>query len=449
MPRVEFEGIGDPIPSIALPPFGGDNNLPPTVLTFTDNADFPIAQYRDLGFTHFEVWCVGAAGGRGGDASNAVPSNGYDEVMRPVPQDIWDTYKNTLRGFDAALTPPKNFDTDYYMTIQIPGNPNYPPGGVPGQDYGWPVTHNQYLEITNPNHLMLFRTWRSAPLVPQRIGMGGGGGGGGLHKVSGLLESLGDTVSIVVGKAGADASLGQVKVLGLWTPGMPDVYFSYNPADVVQSYLNTWPGVHPTYLNPQAGQDGGASTFADTVCQASGGKGGAPGMMWNGSKFIPDGHGGAGGTGGTTVAGGGGAGSTVEGANGSDGIWRPDLGIGGGGGGGKGGREAEYSGGGVIGGFGPAPVLIQHLASAGGQGSYSFADTSVYGQRGTRQGASQMSSVYANGQVTFVPLQPENIQLVIPGAGGGARPTKNLKVGSRAPGYSPDGAVVIRLTRIT
>lgn len=433
MSRIEFNGLGTLIPTIALPPFGSDDNLPPTTFTFLDNAIFEVEQYRTLGFTHFEAWCVGAAGGKGGDATNQ-PFFVYEEIWRPVPLDVWNVW---LSQFDNT--------TIYYGWD--PGDPTR--GG----------TQRDMQEFNNPNHMLKFRTYKQVLLYPTTTAIGGGGGGGGMQKVSGLLADLDDSVSIVVGKAGLDAPLGQIHQNGLWTPQYTDDFgYSYsNP--FITDYLNSYPGPKNSYLPPQVGADGGASMFADDVGQASGGKGGSPGMIWNGSAFVLKGDGGAGGIGGRSLAGGGGAGSVAEGINGSDGIWHPETGIGAGGGGGKGGRGAEQVGDPRFG----VPTIINHLATAGGQGSYSFADTSVYGPRQFRQARVWQKPVvgyssipepghtprvgnWPNGTVTYTTAT--DLYLSVPGGGGGARPAKNLKVGSRAPGFSPDGAVVLRLSRI-
>lgn len=84
----------------------------------------------------------------------------------------------------------------------------------------------------------------------------------------------------------------------------------------------------------------------------------------------------------------------------------------------------------------------QHLmyfpASNGGRGSFSYADTTIFGDRQLRQDVSILVG-YGYGS-----MQPRPM---IAGGGGGARPL-SLPFGSRAPGYSPHGVVLIRLTRI-
>lgn len=430
MPQIEFDGQGTPIPVLALPPFGSDDSVPPTSLIFTDNADFSVVDYRNLGFTHFEAWCVGAAGGRGGDATSEYVFV-KQTALRSVPSSVWTTWLDYIRTSDY-------FTAGEWDHVYV------------GGDAGLGKTAVQLEEMRNPNHLLPQNTYKLVLLSPSAKGLGGGGGGGGFQHVSGLLTDLPDSVPIVVGKAGTDAPVGQTKQNGLWTTQMSDDsanYFIFNTAGEVDPlkhlhelinyftvYNNSYPNPHSAFNVPQAGADGGATTFADTVCRASGGKGGSPGMIWDGTKFVVNGAGGAGGLGGRTVAGGGGAGSVTDNTNGADGVWNPETGIGGGGGGGKGGH------------VGTTTVL----GSSGGQGSYSFGDTTVYGQRGVRQNwvyQRPVAALPADG--TYSLIDTNSGTPYVPGGGGGARPASNLKFGSKAVGFSPDGVVVVRLVRIT
>lgn len=465
MPRIEFDGEGVPIPSLALPPVGSDDSIAPTVLTFTENADFSVADYRTLGFTHFEAWCVGAAGGRGGNATNQVVYIKKQE-MRPVPANVWADYLEEVTIDDYMRQ-----RNDYFNGWQGPPvyNQVYTPSmwgysivanGLPA---GWTGTAAQAAEYRNPNHLLRFTIYKETLLFPTDLGLGGGGGGGGLHHSSGILTDLPDLVPVVVGKTGVDAGYGQTHQNGLWTPEMtedfdyiwfanpgaePDAYIrrKHEIINARTLYTNSYPPPKSVYGNPQPGGDGGASSFAGAVCQASGGKGGSPGMVWDGTKFVLNGNGGSGGLGGRALAGGGAAGSIAEGVNGADGAWDPEIGIGAGGGGGKGGRAPTVTGDPR---FGPT-ITTRHDATAGGQGSFSYADTSVYGQRQFRQVwiySRPISKLPYDGTYTMAPTTTDSS--LVPGGGGGARPITNLKVGSRAPGYSPDGIVVIRLVKIT
>lgn len=65
--RVELKGKGTPIPELALPAPGVVSELPPQAFLLGDGASFEKADFVGLGYTNFEVWCIGAVGGRGGD----------------------------------------------------------------------------------------------------------------------------------------------------------------------------------------------------------------------------------------------------------------------------------------------------------------------------------------------------------------------------------------------
>lgn len=71
------------------------------------------------------------------------------------------------------------------------------------------------------------------------------------------------------------------------------------------------------------------------------------------------------------------------------------------------------------------------FATNGGQGSFAYADPSVVGNRGQRTTTPQ-SSGYP----------------VLPGGGGGAKPTPVTKFGGYATGFSPNGIVLVRLFKI-
>lgn len=330
--RVEFGGIGGEIPLEAMPT-GDSATLPPLTLNFTEDGTFDKQAYLEMGYTHYEVWCIGAAGGRGG-----------------------------------------------------------------GQ---WGPHELHYSTLNTISH-------------------GGAGGGGGLHYVLGELDGLpeGD-IEVEVGTPGTDG-------------------FTRGPLDEDP---------------PTAGTDGGHSAFVSDISEyprASGGKGGEATRNIGGEATEdnrdparnPGGIGGEGGIGGSITPGGGAAGgdTTLEwvgldplfdphivGSNvipAGDGTWDLEH-IGQGGGGGVGGAyiprpvdEAE--------GFNRSTVI--HVAGHGGVGSFSYGDTSYYGAKGTREN-----------DPTGWPI--------IPGGGGGAK-VGLLKYGSLASGYSPNGAVIVRLTKI-
>lgn len=276
----------------------------PLILKYLADQDFDTLSYIALGYTHFEVICIGAGGGMGG-------------------------------GIDTANT------------------------GTLIRSYG------------------------------------GAGGGGGFHRVRGLLSALPDICPIVVGIGGA---LGNEH--------------ASNPA------LTT------------NGGDGGYSSFNDTTCRASGGKGGKR-VQSNSLTVTTQADGGDGGVGNRIIAGGGALGGTagtpsatgpgVLGTPGTDGTLFQGVGKGGGGGAGG------------VGKYGGAGTTC-NAATAGGRGSYNPGDTSVYGP----------ADLPGN--------DPNGSQNVIPGGASGAKasPLNGLPTvygqskGTRLPG--DPGIVIIRLT---
>lgn len=372
--RIFVAGRGEPIPENALPDAFLDPDFPIITFDMLNGENFPAGDYAGLGYTNFEVWCVGAAGGQGSAA---------------------------------------------------------------GKDGGWPYYS---VGLVTHWHDPFLQGDPARPTYPG-IGYAVPSGGGGLHHIVGYLADLPTSVPVVVGSVGSDAPLGYIDSPTPYTPA-PNKELTFD--NVVVSPGGVDPGYpgngaiydlpHPTWVPPADGGNGGASSFGGTVCRASGGKGGqksVAGGPWlppadESTHRTPLGKGGDGGIGGSTVAGGGGTGSTggVQGENGSyDGT------IGEGGGGGRGGylMQASTSSGGV---GGTWPELYRE-ATSGGRGSFAFGDTSVYGE-GESRGASEREGHYLRG-----------------GNGGGAQLPGGLKVGSRAPGYSPNGRVLVRISKVS
>lgn len=221
---------------------------------------------------------------------------------------------------------------------------------------------------------------------------GGAGGGGGLHRVTMLLADILEPAEIVVGEAGANGANASNHA--------PD---------------------NPSYVPPADGVDGGASSFGDDLCRASGGKGGgaSPAPDGVGLNGTPGGDGGDGGVGDSITAGGGAAGGLwTPPTDPVDGAW--DGAIGEGGGGGQGGsfdgNEFNY---------------LHNQAANGARGSFSAGEPSVYGPGELR---SSYPSIYHGPKAIY------------PGGGGGAKIRTTGLYGSHASGYSPNGAVFIRLT---
>lgn len=364
MTRFQFGSYGEPIPNIAMPDPNLSGDLPIQSLELVDGVPFLKADWVALGYTHYEVWCIGAAGGKG--ASPNQPhfyTTGYleagsginwhmDSAPAVMPPDIWEL---VLREADwYALHSGSGSATDNYLMVVPVGTP-LPSYGVINS-WQWLnelhvlVTPRARQELLNPTHMSQINTYHDPYLVEWGSYQGGGGGGGGLHVIRGELATLPDSVPISVGRVGADAPPGQINVEGVYTPPFPsentywplppgwgspqDIQY-YTDKNTLYAWQNDHSGPVVSFNPPGPGGDGGASAFGD-ICFASGGKGGGPSFVWANGLRAFKGFGGDGGSGGRLLAGGGGVGAT-ELKPAGDGTW--DGTIGKGGGGGRGGIE--------------------------------------------------------------------------------------------------------------
>lgn len=225
---------------------------------------------------------------------------------------------------------------------------------------------------------------------------GGAGGGGGLHRVQGRLSDLPASCPIVVG-VGGDAGHEH----------------SFDPAQTTD------------------GGDGGYSSFNDTTCRASGGVGGKR-VQRNSTTTSTEANGGDGGIGDRIIVGGGGSGGIAgtpadpgpgdAGSDGSDGTWNGTIGSGGGGG--AGGVGKYGSGGSTL-----------NEATAGGRGSYSSSDLSVYAPAGEASQDSESGAIR-----------------IVPGFAGGAKgsPLNGMPTiygsSKETLTWGDPGVVIIRLT---
>lgn len=287
--RVQLGGVGEPIPGLALPDPNLDDAAVPVILELVDGDIFRKADYVALGYTHYEVWCIGAHGGRGADGGG----RGY-----PI---------NPATGYSDPFYP----NSEGQQTMLA---------------LSWP-----YYYVGSVQHV-------HDPFIGDANIFGGGGGGGGLHRVGGALADIPEEVPVVVGVAGADKGIMQA---ARPDPITPQIATTYDEA-VGDIGKQGWPyfpnGVfdlpHTPFDPLEDGEDGGHSAFGD-ICEASGGKGGKAAGYWvgagAGALLWISGNGGEGGAGGRTEPGGGAAGGTSE-ADAPDGTWDGTIGKGGGGG---------------------------------------------------------------------------------------------------------------------
>jgi hypothetical protein len=205
------------MPDIAIPDPHLSDHLPTQVLELTE--DFAKADWMALGYTHYEVWCIGAAGGLGGGVlSDPIWATKF--YLLSAPSDIWAGHLAALVQGDAYLG--KKFYSDYYTTIfsSVPLSMPHgylslasPATGYTG-GYAYDVTHYQAEEHYNPSHLLGVQEYMSVFARQTGDAFGGAGGGGGLHVVSGELEDLPEVCEVVVGQVGTDGDPGQIKANG-------------------------------------------------------------------------------------------------------------------------------------------------------------------------------------------------------------------------------------------
>lgn len=429
MTQFDLAGKGGPIPTVALPSPGEDANFPPQVFQLENGSVWEKEDYVGLGYTHYEVWCVGAAGGLGSNLMNRFVYYKSTIEKKVMPGsyphgDLWGAYCRVQEIWyeQHGYTPPWD-------------NPNSSVHNV-----------NEYANVFNPLHQ--FNTWIFEPTLSHTIdnsAAGGGGGGGGVHVVRGTLADLPNSSEVIVGQAGPDGPTAQTVVNAAWLPPQPVATWNwlrgwaneplppfFNDEDAyltlgLQAWMRNYFDPGDVYIPPpQAGSDGGYSSFAD-VCHASGGKGGNPAKIWVGTQLVIDGDGGAGGVGDRVEAGGGGSGSANLPVAGHDGTWDQSA-IGQGGGGGHSGipSGARYEL--LTGNRIPGSEYPAKPATNGGRGSFSYADTSIYG----------------NGQARSI----QNGEPIVPGGGGGAKADKKFKYGSKAIGFNPNGLVFLRVYKV-
>lgn len=447
--RFELGGEGLAIPIEALPIPSEDGDLPPqTLLLPTGN--FLKQDYVGLGYTHFEAWCIGAVGGRGGTL--LFGHYGYAQASRYYGGAGGGGGLHHISGLLADLAD---------ATPVVVGQ-----AGLNGADNPGPAK------------------W----ILPASYGTPG------VDTFPGENLAIVDTGARPLTRGGHTYINADGSYVGTYTKidvmGNP-VPSNYNESGWVDAPETPWlghiPGYsyivmpNPAYVVTQDALNGGYSSFGD-VCKASGGKGGKRAPMYSvgvnvgvtderweqyhrfpeddgwyssaadaeGGRGLPHpgGDGGEGGIGGRTLAGGGGAGgshiqeyhSWGESTPGvtagdwlgyteippQDGTWDGDIGSGGGGGHGGGYYPTQYNGNGSV--WTNATVAP---GQNGGQGAFNYGDTSKYGPRQNRD------------------ADPYNGKPIVPGTGGGAKFNPLQMYGGRAVGSNPNGAVLIRIVKLS
>ena len=331
MSRFQLSGYGDPIPNIALPDPQLSADMPIQSLVLADGSTFEKADWVALGYTHYEVWCVGAAGGQGASAGEVHVLTSQTQVV--MPDWLWEM---EIQSKINELTFNGQTAFPHYEFSTVPGHT----GEVVTTYYTPRQEAIYWLEYFNPNHLTTIFHQHDPFVLPSNPGvLGGGGGGGGLHVVSGELADLPNSVPVTVGSEGLQAPPGQIESPNPYDPfvmwdAQPQGYYLSNPDEWQRfAFTHTWPDLADRTFLPLggAGGAGGHSSFGD-ICMASGGMGGGPAIVWVENVAMFASHGGEGGSGGRTAAGGGAAGSVSSSQSGKDGTWDGEIGTGGGGG---------------------------------------------------------------------------------------------------------------------
>jgi hypothetical protein len=391
MSRFELGGLGSPIPIFALPDPNLSEDLPPQTLILEDGVPFIKLDWVNLGYTHYEVWCIGACGGKGGDAASGV-SWPY-HIVQPHPTD----------------QPVTHWYDPYGESIQASG----------GAGGGGGLHKSSGLLADLP---------ASVPVV---VGVRG--------------------ADAPVGYAGTLDDNSQGYVFGApYTPNPPPPWPSasavydlphktfYAPVDGGDGGASTFGGT----ICRASGGKGGKKAVLSNLYYGS--------TVY---RIIYPGAGGDGGAGDRSSAGGGAVGGwseTVWAGDGShisvnirgeivhppsDGTW--DGVIGQGGGGGPGGRVERGRD------LHNVSYVRYYGTGSGSKGAFSFGDTTVYGPQ-QNKGAfvyvpDTSYSHTPGGEPVIWDTYP-----ILAGGGGGAHRNES-KFGSLATGYSPNGFVLIRI----
>ena len=393
MSQIEFGGQGGPIPNLALPDPNLSSDVPSQQLVLEDGVPFEKGNWIGLGYTHYEVSCIGGAGGYGGGVRRALGYKQYSfskgggggggglhrvsgllsDLPESCPVVIGQAGEKGIDG-NGAQRELVRVDADglAYVPYQYYPNPEFREP-QPGQDGGTSSFNGDTCQAS-------------------------GGKGGGASPITRPVEAT-------------------------WIGGTGEYYSDTLP-----------------------GGNGGQGGSGGRILAGGGAEGAKTKYTWLPPLPQPPGYP----IGPPRL-------DTVSLISAADGGWDGVIGKGGGGGRGgnyisKGGLM--YSAPAMIPifflilltgfplGFPMAVaelgMFLESLISStpGGRGSFSYTDTSVYGARGSQ----------SNEVIWTVDLSSG--KMVIPGTGGGARLNKLSGFGSYATGFNPNGVVAIRLMKI-
>jgi hypothetical protein len=144
--RISLQGHGDPIPESAFPAPGEDVNVPSKSFLLEDGVPYVKAADVADGFTHFEVWCVGACGGRGGDRLGVTGSGGYNlwggggggggmHRVAGLLADLPDSSPVVVGQAGADADPIGPLETYELITVDGAGHVVFPISTYPNPDY--------------------------------------------------------------------------------------------------------------------------------------------------------------------------------------------------------------------------------------------------------------------------------------------------------------------------
>jgi hypothetical protein len=387
MTRIFLGGKGDPIPDLAMPDLSLAVDLQPIYVPFTADGIFVPADYIAMGYTDYEVTCIGAAGGRGsdGDAAGAAWPYYYTPLPGGYSMTHWhdpmlinlSAWGGGGGGGGSQRVNGKLADLPANVPVAV---------GQAGADAGAAYIAQTGNYTPNPPAPWPdARATYDSPVATFLSAHNGGDGG---------ASTFGPDICMASGGKGGGPCIDKTQPHGTWN------------GDGLAAPNAAWTGF--------------------------GGQGGIGGRTLAG--------GGAAGSASTSL---------LTPADGADGMWDSDTNIGAGGGGGRGGVWVpgyDPNVGSPLPGEDP---YYRRLSSSGGQGAVSFVEPGVLGPRQMRAVGSWSYPRYNTSQRASIGTDSQtNNQTTMPGTGGGAKVTPVNIFGGRSGGALAQGAVFVRVMKI-